>query len=89
MHGRVGKGVESFEISLRDGVVLVPLVLVILALAVYPQLPLGRSEAAAKSSVKTAQEVANPPQRPGLIGPPTQQGAPQGTLPPNQQAPAP
>jgi NADH-quinone oxidoreductase subunit M len=89
MHGRVGKGVESFEISLRDGVVLVPLVLVILALAVYPQLPLGRSEAAVKSSVKTAQAVAHPPERPGLVGPPTQQGAPQGTLPPNQQAPAP
>ncbi len=68
---------------------LVPLVLVILALAVYPQLPLGRSARAATASVKTAQDVANPPQRPGLVGPPTQQGAPQGTLPPQEQAPAP
>jgi NADH-quinone oxidoreductase subunit M len=89
MHGRVGPKVESFDISLRDAVVLVPLVLVILALAVYPQLPLGRSETATKSSVKTAQTLAHPPQRPGLVGPPTQQNAPQGTLPPQEQAPAP
>jgi NADH-quinone oxidoreductase subunit M len=89
MHNRVGSKVESFDISARDAVVLVPLVLVILALAVYPQLPLGRSEAAAKSSVKTAQAVAHPPERPGLVGPPTQQNAPQGTLPPQEQAPAP
>src|SRR5256714_3379404 len=89
MHNRVGSKVESFDISARDAVVLVPLVLVILALAVYPQLPLGRSEAAVKSSVKTAQAVAHPPERPGLVGPPTQQNAPQGTLPPQEQAPAP
>jgi NADH-quinone oxidoreductase subunit M len=89
MHNRTGPRIDSFDISLRDGVVLVPLVLVILALAVYPQLPLGRSEAAAKSSVKTAQAVAHPPERPGLVGPPTQQNAPQGTLPQQEQAPAP
>jgi NADH-quinone oxidoreductase subunit M len=89
MHNRVGPKVESREISLRDGAVVAPLVLVILALAVYPQLPLGRSEAAAKASVKTAQNVAHPPERPGLVGPPTQQGAPQGTIPPEQQAPPP
>jgi NADH-quinone oxidoreductase subunit M len=89
MHNRTSPKVESFDISVRDAVVLVPLVLVILALAVYPQLPLGRSEAAAKSSVKTAQAVAHPPERPGLAGPPTQQNAPQGTLPQQEQAPAP
>ena len=89
MHNRVASKVDSFDISPRDGAVLVPLVLVILALAVYPQLPLGRSEAATKSSVRTAQAVANPPQRPGLVAPPTQNGAPQGGLPQNQQAPAP
>jgi len=89
MHNRVGPRVESREISLRDGAIVAPLVLVILALAVYPQLPLGRSQAAARASVKTAQAVAHPPARPGLVGPPTQQGAPQGTLPPEQQAPPP
>jgi NADH-quinone oxidoreductase subunit M len=44
MHNRVGAGVESREISLRDGAVLAPLVLVILALALYPQLALHKSE---------------------------------------------
>jgi len=89
MHNRVASKVDSFDISPRDGAVLVPLVLVILALAVYPQLPLGRSQAATRSSVRTAQAMANPPQRPGLVAPPTQNGAPQGGLPQNQQAPAP
>src|SRR5436190_1444571 len=89
MHNRVASKVDSFDISPRDGAVLVPLVLVILALAVYPQLPLGRSQAATTSSVKTAQAVAHPPERPGLAGPPTQQNAPQGTLPQQEQAPAP
>src|SRR5437763_5541302 len=89
MHNRVGPRVESREISLRDGAIVAPLVLVILALAVYPQLPLGRSQAAARASVKTAQAVAHPPQRPGLVSPPTQNGAPQGGLPQDQQAPAP
>ena len=35
-----GAKVESRELSLRDGLVVAPLVLVILALAVYPQLAL-------------------------------------------------
>ena len=33
MHNRVGAGVKSFDLSVRDGLVLVPLVLVILAFA--------------------------------------------------------
>ena len=45
MHNRVGKGVDSHEIALRDGAVLVPLVAVIVFMAVYPQLALKRSEA--------------------------------------------
>ncbi len=44
MHNRVGSGVQSREISVRDGAVLVPLVLVILFLALYPQFALHRSE---------------------------------------------
>ena len=40
MHNRVGPRVESREIRLRDGLVLVPLVAVILFLALYPQLAL-------------------------------------------------
>jgi NADH-quinone oxidoreductase subunit M len=45
MHNRTGPRVESRELSLRDGLVLVPLVLAILAIALYPQFALDRSEA--------------------------------------------
>jgi NADH-quinone oxidoreductase subunit M len=55
MHNRVGKDVQSRDISLRDGVVLVPVIAVILFMALYPQLALHRSE----SSVKTAVSVAS------------------------------
>jgi NADH-quinone oxidoreductase subunit M len=47
MHNRVGPRVASSEITLRDGLVLVPLVLAILAMAVYPQVALKKSEQAA------------------------------------------
>jgi len=46
IHNRLGAGVESFDISARDALVLVPLVLVILAFAVYPQQALEHSEGA-------------------------------------------
>src|SRR5271165_3963423 len=51
MHNRVGTKVQSREISMRDGAVLVPIVLVILFLAVYPQLALHRSESSVKAAV--------------------------------------
>ncbi len=51
MHNRVGKTVESREITLRDGLVLVPIVAVIVFMAVYPQLALHRSEASVKGAV--------------------------------------
>jgi NADH-quinone oxidoreductase subunit M len=60
MHNRVGKGVQSREISLRDGVVLVPLVAVILFFAVYPQLALERSEGSTKTAVASVQAVQHP-----------------------------
>jgi NADH-quinone oxidoreductase subunit M len=52
MHNRVGPKVESYEISLRDSLVLVPLVLAIVAFAVYPQAALNAGEQAVKSSVQ-------------------------------------
>ena len=52
MHNRVGPGVTSFELRLADGLVLVPLVLVILAFALYPQLALDAGENAVKSTVE-------------------------------------
>jgi NADH-quinone oxidoreductase subunit M len=44
MHNRTGPRVESRELGVRDGLVLVPLVLAILAIALYPQFALKRSE---------------------------------------------
>jgi NADH-quinone oxidoreductase subunit M len=44
MHNRAGARVESRELSLRDGLVVVPLILAILAIALYPQFALKRSE---------------------------------------------
>ena len=52
MHNRVGPQVESLEISFRDGLVLVPLVLAILAFALYPQLALESGEEAIKATVQ-------------------------------------
>jgi NADH-quinone oxidoreductase subunit M len=52
MHNRVGPQVTSFDISVRDGLVLVPLVLAIVAFALYPQLALDAGEQAVKSTVQ-------------------------------------
>jgi len=60
MHNRVGPRVDSHEISLRDGLVLVPLVLVIVFLAVYPQLALHRSERSVKAAVADAHQLTLP-----------------------------
>jgi NADH-quinone oxidoreductase subunit M len=49
MHNRVGPSVTSVELTLRDAVVLVPLVLAIIAFAVYPQQALKASEPAVKA----------------------------------------
>jgi NADH-quinone oxidoreductase subunit M len=51
MHNRKPDGVASREISLRDGIVLAPLVLCILALALYPQLILHRADPSVKQTV--------------------------------------
>ena len=51
MHNRTGPRVESRELSLRDGLVLVPLVLAIVAFAVYPQQALRHSEATVEQVV--------------------------------------
>jgi NADH-quinone oxidoreductase subunit M len=61
MHNRVGSGVQSREISVRDGAVLVPLVLVILFFALYPQLALHRSESSVKTAVAPARTALHPP----------------------------
>jgi NADH-quinone oxidoreductase subunit M len=57
-HNRVGREVGSREMSLRDGIVLVPLVLVILAFALYPQIALHKGERAVTRSIQAAQQAA-------------------------------
>jgi NADH-quinone oxidoreductase subunit M len=57
MHNRVGPKVESRDISLRDALVLVPLVLVIIGLSLYPQLALKRSEPAVKGALAPSQPL--------------------------------
>jgi NADH-quinone oxidoreductase subunit M len=54
MHNRVGPEVVSREISVREGLVLVPLVAVILFFALYPQLALHKDEPTITRSVSAA-----------------------------------
>ncbi len=61
MHNRTGDGVVSREMSLADGLVLVPIVLVILALALYPQFGLARSERSVTGTIRSAQQLAQGP----------------------------
>jgi NADH-quinone oxidoreductase subunit M len=51
MHNRLPPGIESREISIRDGVVLAPLVAVIVALAFWPGLILERGEGAVTQQI--------------------------------------
>jgi NADH-quinone oxidoreductase subunit M len=60
MHNRAGKSVESRDIGLWDRLVLVPVVVVILLFAVYPQLALRRGEGSVKAAVAPAQAYAQP-----------------------------
>jgi NADH-quinone oxidoreductase subunit M len=52
MHNRVGPRVTSFDMTVRDGLVLVPLVAAIIAFALYPQLALDAGEATVRSTVQ-------------------------------------
>jgi NADH-quinone oxidoreductase subunit M len=58
MHNRKPEGIDSREISLREGVVLVPLVACIVALALYPQLVLKRADASVESATTPTTELA-------------------------------
>jgi NADH-quinone oxidoreductase subunit M len=54
MHNRLGPKATSREMSVADGLVLVPLVLVILVLSVYPQVALKRSQRTTSASIQPA-----------------------------------
>jgi NADH-quinone oxidoreductase subunit M len=58
MHNRVGPAVTSFEMSLRDAVVIVPLVLAIIAFALFPQRAINAGEPAAHSVSQAASGAA-------------------------------
>jgi len=58
MHNRLPAGVESREIGLRDGLVLAPLVACIVALALYPQLILERTDRSVSETVGAVQPPA-------------------------------
>jgi len=55
MHNPLGPRAQSREISARDGFAIVPLVVVILALAVYPQFGLRRSQQSLKATLAPAE----------------------------------
>jgi NADH-quinone oxidoreductase subunit M len=55
MHGRVGPAVESLEIDRVNLAAIVPLTAVIVALAVYPQFVVGRTETDVAKSIEAAQ----------------------------------
>jgi NADH-quinone oxidoreductase subunit M len=56
-HNRVGPQVDSREMTVRDGLVLVPLVLAILAFALYPQIALDKGERSVTRSIQAAQQA--------------------------------
>jgi NADH-quinone oxidoreductase subunit M len=58
MHNRVGPKVESRDLGLRDLVAIVPVVLVILVFAFYPQFGLRRSEPSVQAATTPAQLTA-------------------------------
>jgi NADH-quinone oxidoreductase subunit M len=60
-HNRVGPKVTSRDIGLADGLVLIPIVLIILVLAFYPQFGLKRSEPSLRAAIAPAQLLASPP----------------------------
>jgi NADH-quinone oxidoreductase subunit M len=61
MHNRVGPTVASREITIADGLVLVPVLAVIVFLSVYPQLALHRSERSVKAAVAAAEASPHRP----------------------------
>jgi NADH-quinone oxidoreductase subunit M len=58
LHNRVGPSVATREMTLRDGLVLVPLVAAILAFALYPQIALHKGERSVTRSIQPAQQAA-------------------------------
>jgi NADH-quinone oxidoreductase subunit M len=62
MHNRVGPDAVSREIAPADALVLAPLVLVILAFALYPQLALSKGERSVTQAIAPARQALGPAQ---------------------------
>jgi NADH-quinone oxidoreductase subunit M len=58
MHNRVGARVESREIGLLDLVAVAPVLAVVVALGIYPQFVLGRTDKATTARVARAAQLA-------------------------------
>ncbi len=69
MHNRTGAAVESFEMTLRDGVVLVPLILAIVAFALHPAQALDDAEPAVKSAVRPVLQQGGGAQQAAEVAP--------------------
>jgi NADH-quinone oxidoreductase subunit M len=69
MHNRVGDRVRSRDLGVRELAVVAPLVLVIVALAVYPQFVLERTEADTAAAIVPAQELVDGPEITGRDAP--------------------
>jgi len=54
MHNRAGDQVQSYELAVRDELVLVPLLAAIIALSLYPQIALKRGATSTQSSIRAA-----------------------------------
>jgi NADH-quinone oxidoreductase subunit M len=76
MHNRKGPEVTSHEISFRDSLVLVPLVLCVLAFALYPQAALRDGDQAVPGSIAAAQEIDEPTQEEAVAVPAADPAAP-------------
>jgi NADH-quinone oxidoreductase subunit M len=59
MHNRAGPVVASREIALGEVLAIAPVVLVILALAFYPQFGLRRSEPSLKASIAPVSQLVS------------------------------
>jgi NADH-quinone oxidoreductase subunit M len=60
MHNRLAPNADSREIGLRDAAVLAPLVACIVALALYPGLIIGRSDAAVADKIAAVKPASQP-----------------------------
>jgi NADH-quinone oxidoreductase subunit M len=58
MHNRVGPAVESHEVGRFDLAAIAPLVAVVVALGVYPQFVVSRTDAATTAKIQGAKQVA-------------------------------